>query len=100
MALDWPSVFVIDRSATAVTSVVSPSLLFAAAGSFVAVGTEAVLLTVPPSAGAVPALVLGGAAQPRRRAAVRVPAPPVSPQVQPEPEADTKVSPAGSVSVT
>src|SRR5262245_48331455 len=58
------------------------------------------LLTVPPWAGEVTAMVIGCAAPTSRLAAGQVTVPPTSPQVQPEPVAETKVRPAGSTSVT
>src|SRR5438128_2459428 len=62
--------------------------------------TVAVLVIVPPSDGAVTTMVMAGAAPGAKLARVQVTTPPAWLQVQPLPDALTKVTPAGSVSLT
>src|SRR5436190_982587 len=62
--------------------------------------TVAELWIVPPSDGAVTAIVIAGADPTARASRVQVTTPPERPQLQPDPSADTNVTPAGSVSVT
>jgi hypothetical protein len=92
----------IARSAEAVTVVVAVAVLFAGFGSAVVDATLAVLLRLPAWFGAVTVIVITGAVTPVARAAlVQVTETlPVFEQAQPVPVALTKVTPAGSVSVT
>jgi hypothetical protein len=73
--------------------------LLAGVGSFVAEEIETVFVAGPAVAGASIDIAIAGAAPTERddRVHVTVLAPP---QLQPEPEADTRTAPAGSVSVT
>src|SRR5450631_627049 len=95
-------VLVIARSADAVTPVDVEEVLLPGTGSAVVEETEAVLLNVPACAGAVTTTVMVGAVVAVASAGrVQVTETlPVLLQVQPVPTADTKVIPAGSVSVT
>src|SRR5439155_298303 len=95
------SVLVIERSAEAMTVVDAVAVLLDASGSEVEELTEAVLLMVPPSLGAVTRIVMAGAA-PGGRVLARVQATPVLvPQsVPPRRSSDLKVTPGGSESVT
>src|SRR5712692_10588546 len=95
------SLLVIDRSAEAVTVVGSVAQLFSGLGSAVGELTQALLLMLPPSLGAVTTMVIGGAGPGGRSVLrVQVPTPPLCAQTQVLPLALTKVTPAGSVSVT
>src|SRR5712692_3434677 len=89
-----------ERFATGVTVVVTVELLLAALGSGVAELTVAVLVMVPPAAGAFTVMVMLGAAPTASEAAVQVTVPDDWLQVHPVPLALTKVTPAGSVSAT
>ena len=60
----------------------------------------AVLVIVPPSLGAVTTMLMAGAAPGAKLARVQLTTPPASLQLQPLPVALTKVTPAGSVSLT
>ena len=95
------SVLVIERSAEAMTVVDAVAVLLDESGSEVEELTEAVLVMVPPSLGAVTRIVMGGAA-PGGRVLARVQVTPVLVplQVQPAPLAPWKVTPGGSESVT
>ncbi len=84
----------------AVTSVVSESLLSPDDGSVSFALTVTVLVTVPALAGAVTLIVIAGAAPTARLARVQVTTPPDSLHDQPLPEALTKTTPAGRVSLT
>ena len=93
---------VIARSALAVTVVTSEAVLFAAFGSAVVAATDAVFDSDPAWFGAVTVTVIAGAVAPVASAA-RVQVADTLPtfeQAQPGPAALTKVTPAGSVSVT
>jgi hypothetical protein len=92
----------IDKSADPVTAVVAVEELFAALGSAVALDTDAVFDSVPACAGAVTTTVMVGAVAPvAKTGRVHVTETfPVLVHVQPVPDADTKVTPAGNVSVT
>ena len=95
-------VLVIARSADAVTVVLTVELLLPGVGSFVVDATAPVLVRTAACAGAVTVTVMVGAVAPAARAA-RVQLTetlPVLVQTQPPPAADTKVTPAGRVSVT
>ena len=70
------SLLVIDRSAEAVTVVVSLAVLLPLLASLVAELTVAVLVIVPPSDGAVTTMVMAGAAPTARLARVQVTTPP------------------------
>src|SRR5712692_9881604 len=95
------SLLVIDRSAEAVTVVGAVAQLFSGLGSAVGELTQALLLMLPPSLGAVTTMVIGGAGPGGRSVLrVQVPTPPLCAQTQVLPLALTKVTPAGSVSVT
>src|SRR5437867_4692035 len=94
------SVLMIDRSAVLRTVVLSVSESLAEAGSFVAEETVAVLLIVPPEAGAVTVIVRAGALPGVRLGLEQMTVPAVWLQVQPVPEAMPKAAPAGRVSVT
>ena len=91
---------VIERSAEAVTVVVSVAVLLPVFASLVEELTVAVLVIVPPSLGAVTTMVMAVAAPGAKLARVQVTTPPAWLQVQPLPEALTNVTPAGSVSLT
>ena len=95
-------VLVMARSADAVTVVVAVAVLFAALGSAVVAATLAVLLRLEAWFGAVTVTVISGAEAPVASAGrVQVTDTlPVFEQAQPVPAALTKVTPAGSVSVT
>jgi hypothetical protein len=90
------------RSADAVTVVTAVEVLFAAFGSAVVALTTAVSVSDAAWAGAVTVTVIVGAVAPVTRAArVQVTETlPVFEQAQPVPVAETKVMPAGRVSVT
>ena len=77
-------------------------MLFPGFGSAVVEDTDAVFDRVPPWAGAVRTTVMSGADAPVARAALVhvTETSPLFEQAQPAPEADTKVTPAGRVSVT
>src|SRR5450631_1003175 len=92
----------IDTSADPVTVVVAVEELFAALGSAVALDTVAVFDNVPACAGAVTATVMAGAVAPVAKAGrVHVTETfPVFVHAQPVPDADTKVTAVGRVSVT
>jgi hypothetical protein len=92
----------IARSALAVTVVEALAVLFAGSGSAVVEDTLAVSDSDPAWAGAVTVTVMAGALVPAVRVAlVQVTETlPVFEQAQPAPVADTKVTTAGSVSVT
>src|SRR5262245_53235247 len=94
------SVLAIARLATAVIVVDSVSVLSPGSLSASGAPTVAALLTVPPSAGAVTSIVIGGAAPTASAGRVHVTVWPALPQVQPVPAALTYATPAGSVSVT
>src|SRR5450631_4438027 len=90
------------RSAEAVTVVLAVEVLLAGTGSAVAEETTAVSVRVPACGGAVTVTVMVGAVVPVARVG-RVQVTETLPafvQVQPVPVADTKVTPAGRVSVT
>ena len=92
---------VIARSALAVTVVTAVAVLLPATGSDVVVAMAAVLDSEPAWFGAVTVTVITGAVAPVARAA-RVQVTDTFPtfeQAQPPPDADTNVTPAGSVSV-
>jgi hypothetical protein len=93
---------VIARSALAVTPVVTELELFAAFGSAVVEATDAVFVNDPACAGAVTVTVTTGAVAPVTSAALVhvTDTLPVFEHAQPVPDADTNVTPAGSVSVT
>ena len=95
-------VFVMARSATAVTVVTAVEVLFAGFGSLVVPATLAVLDRVAAWPGAVTTTVITGAESPVASAGAVQEAEtfPTLVQTQPVPVADTKVTPAGSVSVT
>ena len=95
-------VFVIAKSADAVTPVVTELELFAAFGSAVVDATDAVFVNDPACAGAVTVTVITGAVVPVASAArVQVTDTlPVLEHAQPVPVALTNVTPAGRVSVT
>src|SRR5438309_1201784 len=84
------------------TVVVAVALLLVVSGSAVAALTEALLVMVPPSLGAVTVIVIVEGVPPvgARLARVQVTLALVPLHVQPVPEALWKVTPAGSVSVT
>jgi hypothetical protein len=86
----------IDRSADALTVVLSLSLLLPGTGSFTLEDTLAVLVIVPPSLGAVAVMVISGAGPTAKLARVQV----IPRQLHPVPLAVAPVTPAGSVSVT
>src|SRR5262249_6933048 len=90
------------RSAEAVTVVVAVAALFPGTGSEVVDATLAVLVSDAACAGAVTVTVMtGAAARVARAALVQVTDTlPVLEQAHPPPDADTKVTPAGRVSVT
>ena len=95
-------VFVIARSADGVTVVVAEAVSLAGLGSGVAELTAAVSVSVAPWAGAVTTTVITGAVVPvvsagRVQVAETLP---TFVHTQPAPVALTKVTPAGSVSVT
>src|SRR5881628_2155721 len=94
-------VLVLDDPAAAMTVVAAVRLLLDELGSEVEELTEAVLVMVLPSLGAVTRIVMGGAA-PGGRVLARVQATLVLVplQVQPAPLAPWKVTPGGSESVT
>lgn len=90
------------RSAEAVTDVDTVELLFPGLGSLVVEEMAAVLDSEPACAGAVTTAVIGGAVAPVARAG-RVQVTDTLArfvQVHPLPPAETKVTPAGRVSVT
>ena len=91
----------IERSAEALTVVDAVAVLLDELGSDVEELTEAALVIMPPSLGAVTRIVMGGAV-PGGRLLVRVQVTLalVPLQVQPAPLALWKVTPAGSVSRT
>src|SRR3954466_2699875 len=94
--------FTIDRSAEAVTDVLAVEALLPGFGSLVAELTLAELVSDAVCAGAVTTTVIVGAVVPAAsagRVQVTVTLPALV-QTQPVPVADTKVTPAGSVSVT
>src|SRR4051794_9329924 len=95
-------VLVIARSAEAVTLVLAAAVLLPRFGSAVVDDTDAEFVRVVVWAGAVTTTAMVGAVAPATRvAAVQVAdAFPALLQLQPVPEADTNVTPAGSVSVT
>ena len=95
-------VLVIARSAEAVTPVLVDEVLLAGTGSAVVDDTDAVFVRLPACAGAVTTTVIAGAVAPVARVGRVHPTDtlPVLVQVQPAPAADTKVTPAGRVSVT
>ena len=95
-------VLVMARSAEAVTPVVTDEVLFAGTGSAVVADTDAVLVSEPAWAGAVTVSVIVGAVAPVTSVAlVQVTETlPEFEQAHPVPAADTKVTPAGRVSVT
>ena len=95
-------VLVIARSADAVTLVTAVEVLFAGFGSAVVEATEAVFVSDAAWVGAVTVTVIVGAVAPAASAG-RVQVTETLPtlvHVQPVPVADTKVTPAGSVSIT
>src|SRR5438309_1240726 len=85
------------RSVEAMTEVVADAVLLAAFGSASLPSTVAVLVMVPAFAGAVALMVIVALAPEASEAALQVTVPEAL--VQPE-LADTKVTPAGRVSVT
>src|SRR3954454_3898942 len=95
-------VFVIDRSADAVTVVGVDDVLFARFGSDVAAPTVAELVSEAACAGAVTTTVMVGAVAPvGRTGRVHVTETlPLLVQTQPAPVAETNVTPLGSTSVT
>ena len=95
-------VFTTERSAEAVTAVTALAVSFAGFGSVVVLETVAVFVSVPAWAGAVTTTVMVGAAAAVASAAtVHVTDTfPAFEHVHPVPDADTNVTPAGSVSVT
>ena len=95
-------VFVMARSAEAVTVVLTEAVLLVRSGSAAVEDTDAVLDTVAAWPGAVTVTVMGAAEVPAARvASVQLTETfPTLVQTQPVPVADTKVTPAGSVSVT
>src|SRR5712692_10471591 len=94
--------FSILRSARRCTLVCSVAQLLSGLGSLVGELTQALLLMVPPSLGAVTTMVIGGAVAPGPSGVllVQVTTPWLWVQVQPVPVALTKVTPAGNVSIT
>jgi hypothetical protein len=94
-------VFVIERSAEAVTVVVAEEVLFVATGSAVVDDTLAVFVSEPAWPGAVTTSAIVGAVAPDASVGrVHVTDTfPVLVQVHPVPAADTKLTPAGSASV-
>src|SRR5262245_66613497 len=92
--------FVIERSATALTVVVSVSVLLAALPSIEVVVTVAVLVRVPLTVGAVTVSVIAGAGPGSRLARVQVTVPEDWLQLQPVPVAETYDAPAGRGSPT
>src|SRR5436309_135495 len=90
------------RSADAVTVVVVPAVLFVTSGSAVVADTAAVLARTAAWAGAVTVTVTAGAAAPAASAArLQVTETlPAFAHAHPVPDADTKVTPSGRVSVT
>lgn len=62
--------------------------------------TDALFVMLPPTLGAVTVMVMDGAGPMARLARVQVTTPAAWLHVQPVPVAETKVTPAGSVSVT
>ena len=95
-------VFVIARSALAVTVVLTVELLLAGTGSAVVLDTDAVLDRLAACAGAVTTTVTSGAVVPVASAGrVHVTDTlPVFVHTHPAPPADTNTTPAGNVSVT
>src|SRR5262249_20010229 len=89
----------VGAAGIALTVVEAFAELFAADGSFVLAATDAVFVAVPGAVGAVIATVIAGAAPGESDGRVHVTVA-VPLQVQPPPEADTSVAPAGSASVT
>jgi hypothetical protein len=90
-----------DRSAEAVTVVVTLEELLAELGSGVLAATVAVFVTLAAWFGAVTTTVIAGAVAPVASAGrVQVTTPATLPQLQPVPPADTKVVPEGTGSVT
>jgi hypothetical protein len=91
-----------DRSADAVTVVLTDEVLLPDVGSLVVLVTLAVLAMLPACAGAVTVTVMTGAVAPAAKAG-RVQVTEMLAlfvQVHPAPLAETNVTPAGSVSVT
>jgi len=93
---------VIARSAEAVTVVVTVEVLLAGFGSAVVEDTDAVFDSVPACAGAVTTTVINGAVAPVATVALVhvTDTLPALTHTQPVPDADTKLTPAGNVSVT
>ena len=82
------------------TSVVSTAVLFAVDGSNAFVVTTAVLVIRPGVRGALTTIVIAGAVPAASEFAVQWTTPEACEQFHPVPDAETKVTPAGSVSVT
>jgi hypothetical protein len=95
-------VLMIDRSADAVTVVATVEVLLAGFGSAVVEDTDAVLDSAAACAGAVTTTVINGAVAPVANVALVhvTDTLPALVHTQPVPDADTNVTPAGSVSVT
>lgn len=93
------SVIAIDTSDEAVTAVVVEAVLFALSGSGVVEAIAAVVVIVPPAAGAFAVTVIAGAAPVASVARVHVTVGDTKPHVQPVPLAITLVTPAGIVTV-
>jgi len=92
--------FVIVGARIATTSVSSLALLFPGIGSLVVALTVTLFVIVPDVPGAVTVNVIAGPAPTANIARVHVTTPAASLHVHPVPEADTYVTPAGSVSST
>jgi len=92
--------FVIVGARIATTSVSSLALLFPGTGSLVVALTVTLFVIVPDVPGAVTVNVIAGPAPTANIARVHVTTPAASLHVHPVPEADTYVTPAGSVSST
>src|SRR5262245_61475784 len=89
-----------ETSATGVTVVVSESELLLETGSLEVAATVAVFVIVPPAAGAVTVIVMGGAGPTASEARVQTTFPEDRLQVQPVPVAETKGAVFGRSSVT
>jgi len=92
--------FVIVGARIATTSVSSLALLLPGTGSLVVALTVTLFVIVPDVPGAVTVTVIAGAAPTANVARLHVTTPAASLHVHPVPEADTYVTPAGSVSST